>query len=81
MEDKMRMFVGNLDLGATEDELAAAFQPFGTVVEVSVMKNYATGENHGYGYVEMANEAEANAAINALNGTEFLERELTVLRN
>ena len=76
----MRVFVGNLDLGATDDDLITAFEPYGTVVSANVLMNSATGENHGYGFVEMASEEEANAAISALNGADFLQRELTVLR-
>ena len=74
----MKLFIGNLDLKATDADLGGVFQRYDSVTRVSVMKNSATGEGHGYGYVEMTSEEEATTAISELQGTVLLDRELMV---
>ncbi|RIK43610.1 MAG: RNA-binding protein [Chloroflexi bacterium] len=74
----MNIFVGNLSRDVTEDELRQAFAEFGEVMSAAVIKDRMTQESRGFGFVEMPNQAEAEAAIKALNGTEFKGRPLNV---
>ncbi len=76
----MKLFIGNLDLKATDADLGGVFERYGSVTSVSVVKNFATGEGHGYGYVEMASEEEATSAIFDLQGARLLDRELMIAR-
>jgi RNA recognition motif-containing protein len=72
------IFVGNLSFGATEDSIRSAFEAYGTVSRVSLVKDRDTGQARGFGFVEMANDAEGNRAISALNGREMDGRALNV---
>lgn len=74
----MNIYVGNLSREVTEDELRQAFEAFGQVATVNVIKDRYSGESRGFGFVEMATKAEAQAAINGLNGTSLGERTLSV---
>lgn len=74
----MRIFVGNLSHDATEDDLRQAFSEYGSVASVTVLKDKFTGEPRGFGFVEMEAKAEAQAAIEGLNGRELKGRRLTV---
>ncbi len=74
----MMIYVGNLDYAVTSDELRALFEPFGSVAMAEVQYKVRTGQSRGFGMVEMMNEAEAKAAIAALNTHPFRDRELTV---
>ncbi len=74
----MKIFVGGLSRDATEEDVRSAFEAFGKVTSVAVLKDKFTGEPRGFGFVEMEAKAEAEAAINALNGTELKGRSLTV---
>lgn len=74
----MNIYVGNLSREVTEDELRQAFEAFGTVTSVNVIKDRYSGESRGFGFVEMATKSEAQAAINGLNGTSLGERTLSV---
>ena len=74
----MKIFVGNLLPNVTESELQAAFAPFGTVESVAVIKDKFTGEGRGFGFVEMPNKAEADAAIAQLNGKDVGGRALRI---
>ena len=74
----MKIFVGNLSFGATEDTVRSLFEIHGTVASVSIMTDRDTGRSRGFGFVEMTNEAEATKAITALNGKEVAGRPLTV---
>ena len=73
-----KLYVGNLSFNTTEGELEALFAQSGTVESVRVMRDMATGRARGFGFVEMASEEEAQAAINACHGQEFGGRQLTV---
>jgi len=73
-----KLYVGNLSYNTTEGELETLFSESGTVESVRVMRDMATGRARGFGFVEMATEEEAQAAINATNGLEFGGRALTV---
>ncbi len=72
------IFVGNLSFGATEDSLRALFEAYGTVQRVSIVTDRDTGQPRGFGFVEMADDAEGDKAIAALNGREHGGRDLNV---
>jgi RNA recognition motif-containing protein len=72
------IYVGNLPWSTTTDELFAMFQQYGAVNRAQVVTDRETGRSRGFGFVEMPNEAEANAAIEALNNQAMNGRPLTV---
>ena len=74
----MNIFVGNLAHASTEDDLRKEFEAFGVVSKVSILKDKFTGAPRGFGFVEMASKQEAEAAMNALNGKDFMGRPLNV---
>jgi RNA recognition motif-containing protein len=67
----MKMYVGNLARDITEDDLRHAFEAFGAVESVNVIKDKFTSEPKGFGFVEMPNKVEAEAAMAGLNGKEM----------
>jgi cold-inducible RNA-binding protein len=74
----MKLYVGNLSYSAGEDELRQLFSQYGTVESVAVITDRDTGRSKGFGFVEFANDQEAQAAISALNGKEMSGRSLSV---
>ena len=72
------IFVGNLSFTATEDGVRSLFESYGAVERVSIVTDRDTGQPRGFGFVEMAGDAEADRAINALNGQELNGRALTI---
>jgi cold-inducible RNA-binding protein len=72
------IFVGNLSFTATEDSVRSMFEAYGPVDRVSIVTDRDTGQPKGFGFVEMTNDAEAEKAITALNGTELNGRALTI---
>jgi cold-inducible RNA-binding protein len=72
------IYVGNLDFNVTEDELRQAFAAYGQVDTVTILKDRDTGQPRGFGFVEMANDEEAEKAINGINGTQLGSRVLNV---
>jgi len=74
----MNIFVSNISFKVREQALAELFSTYGEVTSVRIIKDKETKRSKGYGFVEMANDAEANAAINALNGTSHFERSIVV---
>ena len=74
----MNIFVGNLTWTTTEEELAQLFEPFGTVSQARIAMDRETGRSRGFGFVEMPNDAEAEAAIEELHGATIGGRPLTV---
>src|SRR3954451_11555818 len=72
------IYVGNLPWSTTTDDLYAMFQQYGAVTRAQVVTDRETGRSRGFGFVEMPNEAEANAAIEALNNQPMSGRPLTV---
>jgi len=74
----MRIFVGNLAWTTTEDELTQLFESYGIVERAQIMTDRETGRSRGFGFVEMPDTAEANAAIAGLHGTSHGGRQLTV---
>jgi RNA recognition motif-containing protein len=74
----MNIYVGNLARQTTEEQLRAAFEPFGTVTSAAIIKDKFSGESRGFGFVEMPQKSEAIAAISGLNGQQLDGRPLTV---
>ena len=74
----MNIFVGNLAPDVTEADLREAFQEFGQLSSVAVIKDKFTGNSRGFGFVEMPDAVEAQAAIDSLNGKEIKSQEITV---
>lgn len=72
------IYVGNLPWQTTSDDLYQLFAQYGAVGKSQVITDRETGRSRGFGFVEMASEAEAQAAIDALNNTPFNGRPLTV---
>jgi cold-inducible RNA-binding protein len=72
------IFVGNLSFGASEDSVRALFATHGTVDRVNIATDRDTGQPRGFGFVEMANDAEGEKAIAAVNGTDLDGRTLNV---
>jgi RNA recognition motif-containing protein len=74
----MNLYIGNLAFSVREQDLQEHFGQFGEVSSVKVIMDRATGRSKGFGFVEMPNDAEAQAAIDALNGKQFKDRAMTV---
>jgi len=74
----MNIYVGNLPYQITEEQLTALFAEHGVVSQVSIIQDRETGRSKGFGFVEMDNDAEANAAIEAINGSDSGGRSLKV---
>ena len=64
----MNIYVGNLSSETTEDELRQAFEAFGQVTSIKILKDRATGKSNGFGFVEMSVSEEGQTAISELNG-------------
>lgn len=73
-----KLFVGNLSFDVIENELQDLFSQAGSVNSVDIMQDRATGRSRGFGFVEMASEADSAKAISMFNGKEFKGRALTV---
>ena len=73
-----KLYVGNLTYEVTTSELEQLFEPFGTVQSAQIISDRDTGRSKGFGFVEMGNDAEAQAAIAGLGGKEMGGRALTV---
>lgn len=74
----MNIFVGNLSRDVTEDDLRQAFEAFGKVTSAAVIKDKITRESRGFGFVEMAAQAEATAAIAGMNGKDLKGQRVNV---
>ncbi|GAB1373799.1 MAG: RNA-binding protein [Bacteroidales bacterium] len=74
----MNIFVSSLSFRAKKEDLAELFAPFGEVTSARIIFNRETRRSKGYGFVEMPNESEGNAAIAALNGSEHMGRTINV---
>jgi len=74
----MKIYVGNLSFEATDQDLKDAFAAYGQVETATVVKDSYSGRSRGFGFVEMPSEAEARAAITALNGQELKGRAVKV---
>ena len=74
----MNIYIGNLSYEVTEEDLQQAFEAFGQVESVNIIKDKFTGRSKGFGFVEMPDKANAQSAINELNGKELKGRTLNV---
>ena len=74
----MNIYVGNLSYGMSEDELRQAFSAFGEVSSVKILMDRETGRSRGFGFVEMPNQSEAEAAVAQLNGKDVGGRALRI---
>ncbi|MBW2516991.1 MAG: RNA-binding protein [Deltaproteobacteria bacterium] len=74
----MNIYVGNLSHEVTDEDLRLAFEPFGQVESVTIIKDKHSGHSKGFGFVEMASKAEGQSAIDGLNGTELNGKTLNV---
>jgi RNA recognition motif-containing protein len=74
----VNIYVGNLSWSMTNEDLAALFQQYGSVSSAKILTDKFTGRSKGFGFVEMDNADEANAAISALNDSEIQGRKIVV---
>ncbi len=73
-----KLYVGNLAYSVRDESLQQAFAPFGTVTSAKVMMDRETGRSKGFGFVEMGSDAEAQAAVNGMNGQAIDGRAVVV---
>jgi len=74
----MKIYVGNLSYDVSEENLRQAFGAFGQIDSATIVKDKYRGQPRGFGFVEMSDRAEAQAAIENLNGKDLLGRQLNV---
>ena len=74
----MNIYVGNLSFGVTNSQLQSEFEAYGTVSKVNLVTDRETGQPRGFGFIEMADDSEARAAIEGLNGKAISGRNVTV---
>lgn len=74
----MNIYVGNLPYSVSDADLRETFSQFGEVSQVNLIADKFTGESKGFGFVEMDNNSQADAAIKGLNGTDLKGRNITV---
>ena len=74
----MNIYVGSLSYDVTEEDLKQAFEAFGEVESVRIIKDMRSGRSKGFGFVEMPGKAQAQSAIDCLNGKELKGRNLNV---
>lgn len=74
----MNIYVGNLSFAMTEDELREAFAQYGDVTSAKIINDHETGRSRGFGFVEMPNSSEGQAAIEKINGEELKGRPVRV---
>ncbi len=74
----MSIYVGNLSYQVTEEDVSSIFAEYGTVKRVQLPTDRETGRLRGFGFVEMSSDAEELAAIDALDGAEWMGRDLKV---
>jgi RNA recognition motif-containing protein len=72
------IFVGNLNLGVTEETIRSLFEPYGAVSRVNIITDRESGQTRGFGFVDMSNDSEGENAIAALNGADLEGRTLNV---
>jgi RNA recognition motif-containing protein len=74
----LKLYVGNLSFGASEDDLKKLFSEAGAVQSVKIVTDPYSGRSRGFGFVEMASNSDAEKAISLINGKTFMERALIV---
>ena len=77
-QTNMNIYVGNLPYSVTDADLRETFSRFGEIAQVNLITDKFTGESKGFGFVEMSNNSQADAAIKGLNGTDMKGRNITV---
>jgi RNA recognition motif-containing protein len=77
-EKEVNIYVGNLSHEVTEDSLREAFEPFGQVESVNIIKDRFSGESRGFGFLEMPSKQEAEKAIEEMNGKDLMGRAINV---
>ena len=78
VEDKKKLYVGNLPYSATSDSLQQVFSQYGVVVNASVIMDRMTNRSKGFGFVEFETEEAAQKAVDAMNGQELDGRKIVV---
>lgn len=73
-----KLYVGGIPYSSTEDGLRQAFEKFGEVTSSTIIMDKMTNRSRGFGFIEMADDAAAEAAINGLNNTDFEGRTILV---
>lgn len=73
-----KLFVGNLSFQADEESMRELFSGIGEVLSVKIITDAGTGRPRGFGFVEMASEEDAQRAVESLNGSVFMDRQLSV---
>jgi len=74
----LKLYVGNLPFGASEEDLRKLFSEAGAVQSVKIVTDSYSGRSRGFGFVEMASQVEAEKAISVVNGNTFMDRTLIV---
>ncbi|MFH1370249.1 MAG: RNA-binding protein [Planctomycetota bacterium] len=74
----MNIYAGNLSHQTTEDDLRRAFEAFGQVESVNIVKDKSSGESNGFGFVLMPSKEEAQKAIDGMNGKELMDQVIRV---
>jgi len=74
----MNIYVGNLSRDVTDEDLRQAFEEFGQVETINIIKDRFSGESRGFGFVEMPSKDEAQSAITSMNGKDLKGRALNV---
>ena len=75
---ELKLYVGNLSFGASEEDLKKLFSEAGAVQSVKIVTDSYSGRSRGFGFVEMASPAEAEKAVSLVNGKTFMDRALIV---
>ncbi|MGQ9609195.1 MAG: RNA recognition motif domain-containing protein [bacterium] len=73
-----KLYIGNLKFGMTDQDLREAFAGFGEIVSATIIKDKASGRSKGFGFIEFANEADAQKAKTSMNGKEVQGRALRI---
>ena len=74
----MKIYVGNMPYSVTEEDLKQAFEAFGQVESVTIIKDKMSGQSKGFGFVEMGSADQAQAAFSGMNGKDLKGRKLNV---
>ena len=74
----MNIYVGNLSYNVSEENLRQAFESFGQVTSARIIKDKYNGQSRGFGFIEMLEPAQAQAAIKSLNGQELQGKQISV---
>jgi RNA recognition motif-containing protein len=77
-EKEVNIYVGNLSHEVTEEGLREAFEPFGQIESVNIIKDRFSGESRGFGFLEMPSKQEAEKAIEEMNGKDLMGRAVNV---